>query len=65
MKPITHPDRRIAVELKTDAKGAGHVQFSQPGVYLLTTHYPVARPVPGEAPPAHSYTYSLTFEVTR
>ena len=60
-----YDDRRIAVELKTDAKGAGHVAFTQPGVYLLTTHYPVARPAPGEAPPAHSYTYSLTFEVTR
>ena len=60
-----YDDRRIAVELKTDAKGAGHVAFTQPGVYLLTTHYPVARPAPGEAPPARSYTYSLTFEVTR
>lgn len=60
-----YDDRRIAVELKTDAKGGGHVAFTQPGVYLLTTHYPVARPAPGEAPPAHSYTYSLTFEVTR
>ena len=60
-----YDDRRIAVELKTDAKGAGHVAFTQPGVYLLTTHYPAARPAPGDAPPAHSYTYSLTFEVTR
>jgi hypothetical protein len=60
-----YDDRRIAVELKTDAKGNGHVPFTQPGVYLLTTHYPVARPAPGKAPAARSYTYSLTFEVTR
>jgi hypothetical protein len=60
-----YDDRRIAVELKSDAKGAAHVAFTQPGVYLLTTRYPAARPAAGDAPPAHSYTYSLTFEVTR
>ncbi len=60
-----YDDRRIAVELKTDAKGAGKIAFTQPGVYLLTAHYPAAQRAPGEAPPPHSYTYSLTFEVTR
>jgi hypothetical protein len=60
-----YDDRRIAVELRTDAKGNGHVAFTQPGVYLLTTHYPVARPGPTETPAVHNYTYSLTFEVTR
>ena len=60
-----YDDRRIAAEARTDAKGMGKIAFSQPGVYLLTTHTPVAAPKPGEPPAAHSYTYSLTFEVTR
>jgi hypothetical protein len=60
-----YDDRRIAVELKTDAKGNAKVAFSQPGVYLLTTHYPAAARAPGEAPPPRNYLYSLTFEVTR
>ena len=59
-----YDDRRIAVEAKTDAKGMAKISFKQPGVYLLTTHYPAAERVPGEAPPAKTYTYSLTFEVT-
>ncbi len=60
-----YDDRRIAVQLKTDAKGAGKIAFTQPGVYLLTAQYPAGQRAPGEAPPARSYTYSLTFEVTR
>jgi hypothetical protein len=60
-----YDDKRIAVTLKTDVAGKGKISFTQPGVYLLTTSYPASRPAPGEAPPAHSYTYSLTFEVTR
>ncbi|MGA0602293.1 DUF4198 domain-containing protein [Caulobacter sp. KR2-114] len=60
-----YDERRIAVQLKTDAEGKGQVGFSLPGVYLLTTQYPAVRPAPGEPPAARSYTYSLTFEVTR
>lgn len=58
-----YDDRRVAVETRTDAKGMAKVKFDQPGVYLLTTHSAAA--APGEAPPPRSYTYSLTFEVTR
>jgi hypothetical protein len=60
-----YDDRRIAAELRTDAAGRGQVAFTQPGVYLLTTQYPAGRRGPTEPPPARSYTYSLTFEVTR
>jgi hypothetical protein len=60
-----YDDKRIAQTLKTDAKGAARIRFDQPGVYLITTHYPAADIVPGEAPPPQTYTYSLTFEVTR
>lgn len=60
-----YDDRRIALEGKTDTKGAAKVKVAQGGVYLLTTHYPVVARAPGEAPPARTYIYSLTFEVTR
>ena len=60
-----YDDKRIAQTVRTDAKGAARIRFEQPGVYLITTHYPAADIVPGEAPPSQTYTYSLTFEVTR
>ena len=60
-----YDDKRIAVETKSDAKGMVKIAFAQPGVYMLTTRYPAAQRKPEEAPPPHSYTYSLTFEVTR
>ncbi len=60
-----YDDRRIAAEQKSDAKGMTKIAFAQPGVYLLTARYPVGPRAPGEAPPAKTYTYSLTFEVTR
>jgi len=60
-----YDDRRIAVQLKTDAEGKGQINFTQPGVYLMTAQYPALRPAPGDPPTARSYTYSLTFEVTR
>ena len=60
-----YDDKRIAVETRSDAQGMVKVSFAQPGVYMLTTRYPAAQRKPDEAPPPHSYTYSLTFEVTR
>lgn len=60
-----YDDKRIAIETKSDAKGMVKIAFAQPGVYMLTTRYPSAPRKPEEAPPPHSYTYSLTFEVTR
>jgi hypothetical protein len=60
-----YDDKRIAQTLRTDAKGAARIRFEQPGIYLITTHYPAGDIVPGEAPPLQTYTYSLTFEVTR
>lgn len=60
-----YDDRRIATETKSDAKGMAKIKFSQPGVYLLTTHTPNTARTPGDPPPPRTYTYSLTFEVTR
>lgn len=60
-----YDDKRIAVETRSDAQGMVKVSFAQPGVYMLTTRYPAVQRKPDEAPPPHSYTYSLTFEVTR
>lgn len=60
-----YDERRIAVQLKTDAEGRGKIDFALPGVYLMTTQYPATRPPPGDPPTPRSYTYSLTFEVTR
>ena len=60
-----YDDRRIAVELRTDAQGNAKIPFAQPGVYLMTTHYPASPTPPGDKPPPRNYIYSLTFEVTR
>jgi hypothetical protein len=60
-----YDDKRIAIETRSDAKGMVKLAFDRPGAYMLTTRWPSAERKPGEAPPERSYTYSLTFEVTR
>lgn len=60
-----YDDRRIASETKSDARGMAKVSFSQPGVYLVTTHTSNTARTPGGPPPPRNYTYSLTLEVTR
>jgi hypothetical protein len=61
----TYDEHKIAAEAKTDASGAAKISFDRPGVYLLTTHYAAGPHTPDGPPPARTYVYSLTFEVTR
>jgi uncharacterized GH25 family protein len=57
-----YDDKKIAAEIRTDAKGQAKVTLDRPGIYLLTASYPTGEA--GGAPPAQRYVYSLTFEAT-
>jgi hypothetical protein len=60
-----YDDRKITAQMRTGPQGQATARFERPGVYLLTAHYPSGSQAPGVTPPARSYVYSLTFEVTR
>lgn len=57
--------RNVTIEGQTDRAGRARVQFTEPGVYVLIARYPARDPASSAPPPARSYLYSLTFEVTR
>ncbi|MEH6460417.1 DUF4198 domain-containing protein [Chitinimonas sp. JJ19] len=60
-----YDEKKEYAELKTDAHGRAKVSFDKPGVYVLLTNYPAPQRDRSEAPPARSYSYTLTFEVNR
>ncbi|MET0181751.1 MAG: DUF4198 domain-containing protein, partial [Caulobacterales bacterium] len=57
--------QRTTGEATTDLQGRATLTLAQPGIYVLETRYPAREPGTRAAPAAKSYTYSLTFEVTR
>jgi len=53
-------------EVKTDAQGRLVLTFDRPGVYMLKARYPATPKGPiTEKPATESYSYTLTFEVSR
>jgi hypothetical protein len=61
----TYDEHKVTAELKSDADGMATIRFDRPGIYLLTTHAASSPRTADGPPPARSYVYSLTFEVTR
>ncbi|XID74390.1 DUF4198 domain-containing protein [Alkanindiges sp. WGS2144] len=48
----------------TNDKGEFELKFDQPGIYLITTAYPAAKPDRTKQPAAKTYSYGLSVEVT-
>lgn len=60
-----YDDKRSSADIQTDAHGRAKAGFDRPGVYALTCSYPAQQHDRAVQPPARSYSYTLTFEVTR
>ena len=58
-----YAEKKFTYAGKTDAVGAAAITFADPGAYVLESHY--GQVEPGSKPNPKTYTYSLSFEVTK